>query len=59
MTDKRGPGRPATLPPTKRVVVALTEEQVAVAQHLGDGNASAGIRQALEVAAKNAKKMPR
>lgn len=44
-------GRPATLPPTKRVVVALTAQQVETARQLGDGNVSAGIRRALEKSA--------
>lgn len=54
--EKARVGRPSTLPPTKRVIVALTAAQVETASRLGDGNVSAGIRRALE---KNLDKSPR
>jgi hypothetical protein len=57
------PENPSTTPPRKgrppliekagkRTTLYLTEHDMELARRLGDGNASKGIRQALELAAK-------
>lgn len=48
--DRRPVGRPSTLPATQRMTVNLTADQIATARSLGNGNASAGVRRALELA---------
>lgn len=47
---RRPVGRPAVLPASHRLTVNLTADQIATAQRLGNGNASAGVRNALEIA---------
>lgn len=49
-SPSRPVGRPAVLPASHRLTVNLTADQIATAQRLGDGNASAGVRKALESA---------
>lgn len=48
-STRRPVGRPSTLPATQRLTVNLTADQIATARRLGDGNASAGVRRALEL----------
>lgn len=47
--DRRPVGRPSVLPATQRLTVNLTTDQIATARKLGNGNASAGVRKALEL----------
>lgn len=49
-TTKRGPGRPPGETLRRPRVIQLSDAEYAVARELGDGNASAGVRRALELA---------
>lgn len=46
--QQRGPGRPPGETLRRPRVIQLSDAEYQVAQHLGDGNASAGIRRALD-----------
>jgi hypothetical protein len=47
--NKPGAGRPAVLSGGRRVEVWLDAESVEIAQALGNGNLSAGLREALKM----------
>lgn len=46
---RKGAGRKALAPSTRRLSVTLTEAQIARAKALGEGSIAQGIRKALEV----------
>jgi hypothetical protein len=52
-TEKRPPGRPAEIDEGRAVNVWLDAPSIKRAMSLGSGNISAGIRRALELAAKS------
>lgn len=44
MEEKRKRGRPRHIPPLKKILVSLTEEQAALVRKWGRGDLSAGMR---------------